>query len=137
MDIPLKDRSNYLRGLLILAKKKGYVSQSDETIISHVSGKLGFSSRFCEETLSTLLENDFINGEPVRFVNKVFAKSFISDALKLACTRTSINPEELNWIKRSAETNHLNHKWFANELARCRCLVHKPTPTQLTLYSII
>ena len=78
MTIPLIDKSSYLRGLLVLAKKDNLVSESEKRIILDAGKRLGFSTDFCEEILFTILDNECICDEPIQFKNKTVAKSFIA-----------------------------------------------------------
>ena len=50
----LIDKSNYLKGLLILAKKDNQLRDSEKNIIRSVAQRLGFSKDFYEETLQNL-----------------------------------------------------------------------------------
>jgi len=137
MAIPLRDKSNYLRGLLILARKDNYISANDRAIITKAAEWLGFSSEFCNEILNTLLENEFIESDPVKFINHTVAQSFISDGLKLVCSNKVKGNGELLWLRKTAEINYINQDWCDKELAHCKCYIRNTIPTQLTLYSII
>lgn len=137
MDIPLIDKSNYLRGLLILARKDNHISKIQKKIILEAGKRLGFSSEFCEEILRTLLQNQCLSEEPIIFENKTVARSFIEDGLKLTCSGKSIIDAEFNWLSSSAEINSIDLKWFREKLLHCRCLINTHVPAQLTLYSII
>ncbi|GBD86748.1 hypothetical protein BMS3Abin03_00672 [bacterium BMS3Abin03] len=137
MAIPLRDKSNYLRGLLILARKDNCISDSDKAIIIKAAEWLGFSSDFCNEILKTLLENEFIESEPVKFMNHTVAQSFISDGLKLVCSNKLTGDVELLWLRKTAEINYISQDWCDMELAHCQCYIRSTIPTQLTLYSIM
>ena len=137
MNIPLMDKSSYLRGLLILAKKDNHISQLKKSIIYNVGIRLGFSSEFCAETLKTLFKNKCLLDEPIKFINYTVAKSFISDGLTLASAGKSINPSQLRWLIKSAEVNGINVAWFKEELSKSERRARKIDTTQLTLYSII
>ena len=60
MNIPLIDKSSYLRGLLILAKKDNHLSEVEKEVILKAGKKLGFSTDFCEEILNTILDNECV-----------------------------------------------------------------------------
>jgi len=137
MNIPLIDKSSYLRGLLILARKDNHISSIQKTIILEAGKRLGFSSSFCEEILNTLLHNECLCEEPIKFNSYAVAQSFIADGLKLTCSGKSINDAELNWLRSSAQNNSVNMKWFEAQVQNCRFLINHNTPVQLTLYSII
>ena len=51
MEIPQIDRSNYLKGLLITAKKNQQLTEKEKEIIRKFSNRLGFSQDFFEEVL--------------------------------------------------------------------------------------
>lgn len=137
MNISVIDKSNYLRGLLILAKKDIHISQFEKKIIYNAGIQLGFSSSFCEEILKTLLHNESLCDDPVKFINSKVAKSFISDGLILSSAGRQISPAQIIWLKKSADINGINSVWFKEELLKCKRKTNYPASTQLTLYSII
>lgn len=137
MTIPLIDKSSYLRGLLVLAKKDNIVSESEKKIILDAGKRLGFSSDFCEEILFTILDNECICDEPVEFRNQTVAKSFISDGIKLSLSGKQITEEELDWLRKSAEVNKISHRWFDKQVSNSEYMVSNTPLAQLTLYSII
>ena len=137
MNIPLIDKSSYLRGLLILAKKDNHLSEVEKEIILKAGKKLGFSTDFCEEILNTILDNECVCDEPVKFNNHTVAKSFITDGIKLGLSGKQITEEELIWLKKSAEVNNISKKWFDKQVADCEYMINNPSIAQLTLYSII
>ena len=137
MNIPLMDKSSYLRGLLILAKKDNHISPLEKTIIYKAGIRLGFSSEFCTESLKTLFQNKCLCDDPIKFINYKVAKSFISDGLTLASAGKLISPSQLRWLIKSAEINGINVAWFKAELLKHERKTRHLDPTQLTLYSII
>ena len=137
MGIPLIDKSNYLKGLLILARKDNNVSDIQRSLILKAGKQLGFSSSFCEEIVNTLLHNDCLNDDPIRFENYAVAQSFISDGIKLTCTGKEIIEAELNWLRKLAEINSINIQWVEEQLANNEYMIKNPFSVQLSLYSII
>ncbi len=137
MNIPLVDKSSYLRGLLILARKDNHISSIQKTIILEAGKRLGFSSSFCEEILNTLLHNQCLCEEPIKFNSYSVAQSFIEDGLKLTSSGKSIIDAELDWLRSSAQYNSINMRWFEEQVQNCRRLKNHNKPVQLTLYSII
>lgn len=105
MQIPVQDRSNYLKGLFITAKLDQQLNQTEKDILKKISDKLGFANDFYEETIRGLLANKYLNEEPVKFSDKKIAESFINDAIILACSDGVITDSETNWIKKTAEVN--------------------------------
>ena len=137
MNIPLIDKSSYLRGLLILAKKDNHLSEVEKEVILKAGKKLGFSTDFCEEILNTILDNECVCDEPIKFNNQTVARSFITDGIKLSLSGKQITDEELIWLKKSAEVNNISKKWFDKQVSDCEYMINNPSIAQLTLYSII
>ena len=137
MSITLIDKSSYLRGLLILARKDNNISKIQKTIILNAGKRLGFSSEFCEENLNTLLYNECLCDEPIKFNSNAVSKSFIADGLKLTCSGKLITDAELKWLRQAAEINSVDLKWFNEQVEKFSYLINTDVPTQLTLYSII
>ncbi|MCH7772166.1 MAG: hypothetical protein IIA49_14325 [Bacteroidetes bacterium] len=137
MKISLIDKSNYLKGLLILSRKDNHISEIQKSIILKAGKSLGFSSEFCEEILKTILENECLSNDPIKFEKYEVAKSFIQDGLKLSCSGKLIIKAELNWLRNSAIINSIDLKWFEDQVSISKFMINNPVPTQLTLYSII
>ena len=137
MNIALVDKSSYLRGLLILARKDNNISKIQKTIILKAGKQLGFSSEFCEEILNTLLYNESLCKEPIKFNSCAVAQSFVADGLKLTSSGKSIMDEELEWLWKAAEINSVDLKWFNEQVKNYSCIINTHVPTQLTLHSII
>ncbi len=137
MDIPAKDKSNYLRGLLIIAKKDKQLTESEKSIIRELAEKLGFAPDFYEETLRSLLANKYIKEEPVIFSDKKIAESFIEDGLKLASSGESFSSAELEWLHETAKLNTIDEDWFEDKIKIIKSLPRKSLNTDFALYSII
>lgn len=137
MSITLVDKSNYLRGLLILAKKDNEISEFQRFIILSAGRDLGFSSSFCEEIVDTLLQNDCLCEDPIKFENYAVAQAFIADGIKITSCGKQIIEAELNWLKRAAEINSVNSRWFDSLVMNSEYMIKNPFATQLTLNSII
>lgn len=116
MEISILDKSNYLKGLLIIAKKDNKLAEQEKEIIRHCAQKLGFARSFYEDTLKYLLENKFITEEPIIFSDRKIAESFIVEGLKLAYSDNAIIGREIEWLKSVAIKNNIDEKWFADKL---------------------
>ena len=137
MEIPQLDRSNYLKGLLITARKDNQLAESEIIIIKKLAAKLGFSSDFFEETISHLLENKYITEEPIKFSNQEIAKSFIEDGLKLALSDGAINDDEINWLKETAKENSISQEWLDKKLTELESKKNLIGKIDFALFSII
>lgn len=137
MEFPPIDRSGYLKGLLITARKDNQLTETEIALIKKLATRLGFSSDFFEETISHLLENKYITEEPIKFSNEEIAKSFLEDGLKLALSDHSISDIELNWLKETAKVNGINESWVDSKL---KDLKNRPLllgKFEFALYSLI
>ena len=77
MKIPQLDRSSYLKGLLITARKDNQLTESEISIIKKFASRLGFSTDFLEETISHLLGNKYITEEPIKFSDNILLMRFL------------------------------------------------------------
>lgn len=137
MDIPQLDRSSYLKGLLITARKDNQLTESEISIIKKFATRLGFSSDFFEETISHLLENKYITEEPVKFSEKNIAKSFIEDGLTLAISDNVIGDDELSWLKATAKVNGIDEDWVSKKMKEIQSKPHLIGKTDFALFSLI
>ena len=116
MEISILDKSNYLKGLLIIAKKDNHLAEQEKKIIRHCAEKLGFARDFYEGTLKSLLANKYISEEPIIFSDKKLAESFITEGLKLAYSNDSISGVEIDWLRSVAIENKLGEEWFEDKI---------------------
>lgn len=133
MQLTLLDKSNYLKGLLVVAKKDNQLTESEKNIIRKIANKLGFASEFYEETLKNLIENKYIAEDPIKFSSIVVADSFISDGLKLALSDINDHSEEMNWLMSTAEINGIDTKNFNDKINK----VKESSHAEFALWSII
>lgn len=117
MNIPEIDKSNYLKGLLIVAKKDNRLADSEKNILKDFAMRLGFASDFYDETIRNLLTNRYITEGMIKFSNTVIAESFVTDGLNLAFSDNQAKQEEISWLKEIAAHNGLTEDWFTNKLA--------------------
>lgn len=137
MEIPQLDRSNYLKGLLITARKDNKLVESEIAIIKKFASRLGFSSDFFEETIKHLLENKYITEEPIKFSEKNIAKSFIEDGLKLALSDDVVGAAELSWLIETAKINGIEKEWVTKKRMDIQSKPHLIGNTEFALFSLI
>ena len=111
MTFSLLDRSNYLRGLLILIGKDRKITREEKILFRKLSKELGFNKEFCENALKEYLVNKYLNIDPPKFSDIEIAKLFIQDGIKLAFADKELNHYEIGWLKSVADTNKINHNW--------------------------
>ncbi|MFO7447285.1 MAG: hypothetical protein R6W90_13025 [Ignavibacteriaceae bacterium] len=137
MEISLLDKSNYLKGLLIVARKDKQLFESEKLIIKSISERLGFASDFYEETIRGLLSNKYIDEEPIKFSNTEIAKLFVSDGLKLAFSDDHVAGPEITWLKAVALVNDIEAEWVADMLKVYKDSSRANNDKEIALYSII
>lgn len=137
MEIPQIDRSNYLKGLLITAKIDKQLTDPEKKIIKHFSDKLGFSSDFYEEIISSLLANEYIKEEPIVFSNSEIARSFIEDGLNLALADDKLDAMELKWLTATAKANSIDEHWVNKKLNELKTSPRLFGNTEFALFSLI
>lgn len=137
MNIPIIDRSNYLKGLFITAKLDKELTEKEKDILKKISDKLGFATDFFQETVRSLLINKYIIEEPIVFSNLEIAQSFIKDAVKLACVNGLVTDAEMDWLKKTADINKINSNFVEKEFKSFRDTPRSLIGSDLALYSII
>lgn len=112
MDFSVQDKSNYLKGLLIIAKKDKELTEQEIEFIKEHARNLGFAQDFYEGALRSLLINKHISEEAIIFSDKKIAESFITDGLALAnCDHIMVNSEK-DYLMSVVIENDLDKKWF-------------------------
>ncbi len=111
-ELTLLDKSNYLKGLMVLAKKDNRLIESEKNLIREAGSRLGFSKDFYEDTLKYLMVNKYIDESPLKFSSPVVARMFIGDGLKLAYADHGFVPEELQYLKNIALNNEIGEENF-------------------------
>ena len=137
MNISFLDRSNYLKGLMIIAKKDKQLAESEKNIIRKVGEKLGFAEDFYEDTLKSLLANKYILDDPIIFSDGLVAKSFVKDGLTLAFSDNKVSDIEIDWLKLTSAANGIDDDWFNNRLHSLENSKVSLASEEFALYSII
>lgn len=117
MKLNLLDRSNYLKGLLVLIGKDKKISEDENNFIMNVGKILGFDKEFCQEAIDTLLENEYISQDPPVFSNSEFAMSFIVDGISVSLTDNDLDSLEVSYLQTLAEQNKVDKSWFSQQLS--------------------
>jgi hypothetical protein len=137
MNIPIIDRSNYLKGLFITAKLDKELTTKEKDILKKFSDKLGFASDFFDETVRSLLTNKYIFEEPIIFSDQKIANSFLRDAVKLACVNDLITEAEINFLNDTAAANNIKKEFVEKELKSYKDSPNYFIGKDFALFSII
>lgn len=136
MKISLIDRSNYLRGLLLLIRKDHTISGPEKDVMMRIGKALGFDKEFCERALHEILDNKYIEDEPPGFQLREVAEKFIRDGLTVGlCDHEVLHTHEEEWLRRTAEKNGLDAEWFNVQLRQA--VVSESANTDLEVYHLI
>jgi hypothetical protein len=137
MNIPIIDRSNYLKGLFITAKLDKELTDKEKDILKKISDRLGFASDFFHETVRSLLTNKYIIEEPIIFSHQEIARSFIKDAVKLASVNGLVTEAEIDWLKKTADINKITSNFVEKEFSTVKETPRSLLGSDFALYSII
>lgn len=110
--LTLIDKSNYLKGLLLLAKLDSQLFEREKDFIRSIAQRLGFSQEFYEEVLKTLLANKNIKDDPILFSTKQAAELFIADGAALTVADGEMRDSEIEWLKKNALINNIDEPQF-------------------------
>jgi hypothetical protein len=137
MELTQLDKSSYLKGLLIVAKKDERLTDFEKKFLKNIASKLGFATDFYESTIRSLLANRYIPEYPIRFSEKKIAESFIIDGIKLALKDNKLSDKEIEWLKLTASENELDDDWFLNHVKKLKDNMSLIPATEFALFSII
>ncbi len=137
MELTLLDRSNYLKGLLVVAKKDNQLSEPEKKIIKGIAKRLGFATDFYEDTIRGLLANKYISENPIKFSDTKVAESFVTDGLNLAFADDLPAEKEIDWLRSTASLNNLNDDWFNIKIKSTKEILKSKPGDDITLFSII
>lgn len=112
MNITLMDRSNYYRGLLLLARKDRKITETEVALMLHIGTTLGFDREFCENAIHEILENEHVDTSPPVFSSSEVARKFIKDGWTLAAAEGDVHAAEVAWLEATAEVNGLDVQWL-------------------------
>ena len=137
MELTLLDRSNYLKGLLVVAKKDNQLTEPEKNILKGIAKRLGFATDFYEDTIRSLLANKYISENPIKFSDKKIAESFVADGLNLAFADDFPAEKEIDWLHSTASANDLNDEWFNLKIKNMKEALKSNSGNNIALFSII
>ena len=111
------DRSNYVKGLLLMIGKDKKITDEERDFLHRAAEMLSFNKKFIESAVNELFENKYLGNEPPVFSQKQYAEAFLRDAIKLAFADNDLSSKEFDWLQSTAAANGLTNEWLKNELA--------------------
>jgi len=112
MKLPLAEKSEYYKGLLVLSRRDRIIDDRERDFLIRVGERLDYDRRFCEATVDELLTNAHISRIPVVFSSDVIKECFFRDALRVALMDGCIHPAELRWLQQTAQANGKSNQWL-------------------------
>lgn len=108
MHITILDRSNYYRGLLLLARKDRRISEVEVSVMMRIGRTLGFDQEFCQNAIHEILENKHVDTSPPVFSSSELAGKFLKDGLTIAAADGALHEEEEAWLRATARANGID-----------------------------
>jgi len=130
------ERSNYVKGLLLLIGKDKKITDSERDFLHTIGKTLSFDRKFIERAIDELLENKYLGNEPPVFSQKQYAEAFLRDAIKLACVDNDLASKEFDWLQSIAVSNGLSNEWLKNELEDYLSCKHAHESQELEIIKI-
>ncbi len=118
MKLSMREKSECLRGFLLLIAQDRVVSPEERELLRHIGRALDFEKSFCEEALDDLLENAHISTSPPVFSQREHAEAFLRDCVRIAGADREIHPDELKWLTQIAEANQITASWVEEIIRR-------------------
>ena len=109
MTFDIRDKSTYLKGLLLLCRKDNLVAKEEKDLLVSIGKELGFEKRFCENAVKEIMENQYIIDEPPKFSNQEIAEKFLEDGVKIAMADNNLHLFELQWLAQTAKINNVDN----------------------------
>jgi hypothetical protein len=106
------DKSNYLRGQIILIRLDREISEYEKIAIVRMAKILDLSSEFCSDVIEELIYNPYLSYSHPIFSSKEIGQAFLYDALKLAYSDGNFNLNEINWVKNTAKINGIEKSYW-------------------------
>jgi hypothetical protein len=114
------DRSNYVKGLLLLIGKDKKITSGERDFLHAAGRTLSFDKRFIENAINELFENKHLGTEPPVFSQKQYAEAFLRDAIQLALVDNDLSGEEIDWLYATAVANDVPGAWLENQIEHCQ-----------------
>lgn len=116
MEITLKDRALYFKGLLLLVCRDGVILDPEKEMLMAVGRSFDYEREFVETTIRDALVNPYLRDDPPVFSDATVAESFIRDGLRLSRVDGIPDETETVWLKSVAERNGLDRERFSEIL---------------------
>ena len=127
------DRSNYVKGLLLLIGKDKKITDAERDFLHTVGKALSFNKKFIDRAIDELFENKYLGSDPPVFSQKQYAEAFLRDAIKLVFVDNELSNEEFDWLQSIALSNGLTYDWLKDELEHYQTGTHARKSQELEI----
>jgi hypothetical protein len=110
------DRSNYFKGLLVLAGQDKEITKNKKVSLKKIAATLGFDLDFADNAIDNFFMNKYIIEDPPLFSHNEITEIFIKDGIRLAFTDEVLNLHQIEWLTATALKNKLSKQWLFIEL---------------------
>jgi hypothetical protein len=110
------DKSNYIKGLLVLIRKRNTIEEPINSTVKHMTEILDFNQEIIDDSMKGLTTNKFIVDDPPRFSGFKIAESFLKDGIHVAFLDGILNFKQVEWLINTAKKNNLSEQWIFIEL---------------------
>ncbi|MCF6268328.1 MAG: hypothetical protein L3J41_01295 [Melioribacteraceae bacterium] len=112
LDVSLRDKAEYLRGLMIVLKIGNKLSNRERSYLLREAIILGYDETYCRKAMDELLINDYIRMNPAEFENEETCKLFIFHGIELASLNEDFLLSKNEWLLNVCLTNQIKYEWF-------------------------
>lgn len=118
------DKSNYLRGLLVLIAHDNVVQDHEINTFMKEGSEMGYEKDYLRSSINTLLKNKHIKNDPPRFHNPGFAVKLIESGIEIINKDRLPHPMKVNFLHQVAACNGIqdiwDNKYSARILQKCK-----------------
>ena len=110
------DKSNYLKGMLVLMKKRYTIEETIHRTVKYMTELLDFNQAIIDESIKALMTNNSIADDPPTFSDFQIAESFLKDGIHVVFLDGTLNFKQIDWLINTAKINNFSEQWIFIEL---------------------
>ena len=110
------DKSNYLKGMLVLMKKRYTIEETIDRTVKYMTELLDFNQAIIDKSIKALMTNNSIVDDPPTFSDFQIAESFLKDGIHVVFLDGTLNFKQIDWLINTAKINNFSEQWIFIEL---------------------
>jgi len=103
-----KDKSNFLKGLLVLIRKDNFIHKNERELMLEFGESLGFEKELYKPVVDSFLTKEKIDDSPPIFSDNKITLQFFEAAIRMAFVDDYFHVKELVWLKKVAKKNNIS-----------------------------